>query len=305
MQFDWNKLKVFYYVYQTKSPTKTAKILHLTQSGISQHIKNLEEELDISLFTRHHKTLIPTHVAHELYQSTFHFFQKLENFTKILKDTNAEVEGKIFIGTPSGFSIKILSHLLTSFSKKYPKISFYVDIGEPSQIEPRLIDGSLDFAFTDDYKCDSKIKLTPVFTEEIVAAGNVDLIKKLGKSKDMFNALTEENFVVYRRDAPIVNSWFSYHFGKTPDKINIHTKVLDIPTIIEIIKESETLAILPLYHLHDLVKEKKLNYFKMKRKMTNTIHIAHRKDHHEPKIITLCRKFFIQALKDLDPCSAK
>lgn len=52
---DFNRLRVFYYIYKTGSSTSAGKELHLTQSGVSQHLKKLEQELDYELFTRVNK----------------------------------------------------------------------------------------------------------------------------------------------------------------------------------------------------------------------------------------------------------
>ena len=59
-----NILRVFETVYSTRSMTKAAQVLFLTQSGVSQHIKSLEESLEFALFDRLQKKLVPTEKAH-------------------------------------------------------------------------------------------------------------------------------------------------------------------------------------------------------------------------------------------------
>jgi len=51
-QINLNQLRVFESVYRTKSMTHAARELHLTQSGVSQHIKALEDVLTLKLFDR-------------------------------------------------------------------------------------------------------------------------------------------------------------------------------------------------------------------------------------------------------------
>lgn len=43
------KLKTFYSLVKTKNMTLTAKMLNMTQPGVSKHIKFLEEKLDTKL----------------------------------------------------------------------------------------------------------------------------------------------------------------------------------------------------------------------------------------------------------------
>ena len=54
---DFNRLKVFYHIYRTGSVVAAADELCLTQSGVSQHLQKLENEIGMPLFTRLHKNL--------------------------------------------------------------------------------------------------------------------------------------------------------------------------------------------------------------------------------------------------------
>jgi len=68
-QLNLNHLRVFECVYRTGSMTAAAKELHLTQSGVSQHIKSLEDVLNFKLFDRIQQRLVPT--SGEIQSSTF------------------------------------------------------------------------------------------------------------------------------------------------------------------------------------------------------------------------------------------
>ncbi len=63
-----NYLRVFECVFRTGSMTTAAQELHLTQSGVSQHIRSLEDVLGIRLFDRIKKKLIPTTTADILFK---------------------------------------------------------------------------------------------------------------------------------------------------------------------------------------------------------------------------------------------
>ena len=64
---DLNRLKVFFHIFNEQSSTAAAKKLHITQSGVSQHLKKLEEELQTELFTRVNRKLVPTAAGKKLY----------------------------------------------------------------------------------------------------------------------------------------------------------------------------------------------------------------------------------------------
>ena len=63
------RLRVFHAVAQAESFTKAAESLHLTQSGISKHIKAMEDELGVPLFDRVGKKVSLTQAGEILYEA--------------------------------------------------------------------------------------------------------------------------------------------------------------------------------------------------------------------------------------------
>ena len=90
---DFNRLKVFYYIYLKKSSVAAAKELHITQSAVSQHLHKLESEINAPLFTRLHRRLVPTAAGDRLFRVLKPFVNDLE--VGIGKIKKAQ-------GTPSG-----------------------------------------------------------------------------------------------------------------------------------------------------------------------------------------------------------
>ena len=67
---DIHELKCFQAVYQEHSMNQAAKSLYITSQGLGRIIQNLEQELDVSLFTRSARGVEPTEAADVLYRST-------------------------------------------------------------------------------------------------------------------------------------------------------------------------------------------------------------------------------------------
>ncbi|MBL6989813.1 MAG: LysR family transcriptional regulator [Bacteriovoracaceae bacterium] len=298
MDFDLNKLKVFYYVYQTKSPTKAAKKLYITQSGVSQHIKALEQRIGATLFSRDKKLLRPTSIGHELYKTTQEYFATLENFAQNLRNIDGAVKATIKIGTPSGFSIAMISKLVAEFQKNYPDITFIIEHGNPQELEAMLLEDNLDFAFTDPYVTFSNdIKQVPVFCEHVALIGPPNHFKDYKDQNELFDQLVVEKFIVYKEDAPITKSWFKFHFDKIPKSLVIAARVLQTPTIIQMVKMGVGVAIVPRYLVDNCVAKKELCYLETKAQLANTINLTYREKNHSLRIVEICREFFINYLK--------
>ena len=75
---DFNRLYLFYQVFRHMSVAGAARDLFVTQSAVSQNLQKLEQELNILLFHRLHKKLVPTPAAKQLFQSVMPFFATLD-----------------------------------------------------------------------------------------------------------------------------------------------------------------------------------------------------------------------------------
>jgi len=102
-QLNLNQVRVFECVYRTKSMTAAARELHLTQSGISQHIKSLEEFIGVPLFDRINQRVVPTPSAVVLYETCRKSLASLEEaFSEIQAEKN-QLSGRVHIGMPTEF----------------------------------------------------------------------------------------------------------------------------------------------------------------------------------------------------------
>ena len=201
-QINLNQLRVFESVYRTKSMTLAARELHLTQSGVSQHIRALEDVLELKLFDRIKQKLVATPSARELYKHTAKSFEEIETILNRLKKTDKELTGTISIGTPIEFGNNIMLPMLTEFQKKHPKVHFKIRQGFPFEMNHLLLAGELDFAFVDSFAMDKGIKTEPVYNEvlELCASKKLGLASKTQTDFDFYEKLT---YVDYQEDQSV------------------------------------------------------------------------------------------------------
>lgn len=144
---DYNLYKIFLYLYEEKSISKTASKLYVSQPAISYSLKELESQLGYTLFYRNSKGIEPTTEASELYRYIKVAFQILTDAEEHIKNLNQLNVGCIRLGVLSDLSSFYLSSFISEFCKKYPGIQFQITCDEAEVLMEMLENRQLDFAF--------------------------------------------------------------------------------------------------------------------------------------------------------------
>lgn len=175
------QLRVFESVFRTKSMTKAADELHLTQSGVSQHIKTLEESLDVQLFDRIRQKLVPTTAGRYLYESCTVKLHELEETLQQVSRREDELQGEVVVGLPAEFGINMIVPLLAQFMHAHTAVTARIKIDLADAMNDMILKGEIDFAFVDDFKLDQRIKTSKVYDEhlEFCYSKSIDVVKSL------------------------------------------------------------------------------------------------------------------------------
>lgn len=119
------QLKYFVKITETLNFTEAAKLLFITQSTLSQQIKQLENELQLLLFDRIGKKIFLTEAGAEFLPFAKKTIADSELGIQRLRDLQNIQTGELRIGVIFTLSDLITSTII-SFSKKYPNIKLVV-----------------------------------------------------------------------------------------------------------------------------------------------------------------------------------
>lgn len=224
---DLNRLKVFFYIFNEQSSTAAAKKLHITQSGVSQHLKKLEEELQTELFTRVNRRLVPTAAGNKLYGIVQGFMDELEQGVRHINDGSETPSGPLRVGAPTEFGKIYLPPIFGSFRRKYPSVTMQLELDEPKVLFEKVAAGKLDFAYIDilPFFIDTPggtatYSIKPVVNEEFVLACSKEYYRAHVNGTN-YDQLKELDFIGYKNDIALFRSWFKLHFDREPQKLNL------------------------------------------------------------------------------------
>ena len=253
-QINLNQLRVFESVYRSKSMTHAARELHLTQSGVSQHIKALEDVLSLKLFDRIKQKLVPTPSAKELYKYTAKSFEEIETILNRLKKTDKELAGVVALGVPIEFGNNIIIPLLFEFLKKHPKVKFKIRQGFQFEMNHLLLMGELDFAFVDSFSMDKGIKTEAVYQEEL----DLCVSKKLGvpaKASTDFAFYEKLAYVDYQEEQSLLSLWIKHHTQVKGAELDVRVYVMDAQTVARMIVEGLGAGVIPSHLVAKLLEK--------------------------------------------------
>lgn len=123
--------------------TEAAAACFVTQSTLSQQIKQLEEELGMMLFDRIGKHVHLTEAGGVFLNHARQIVLDVKKSKQAIFELNNLVIGELRIGVTSAFS-SVLLPALAPFSAKYPGIKIVVEYGTAAELEHKLKQAELD-----------------------------------------------------------------------------------------------------------------------------------------------------------------
>ena len=148
MNINFELYKVFYEVANTKSISKGAEKLLVSQPAVTQSIQTLENELGGKLFVRTPKGVVLTNEGQILYdyiKEGMNYFINGTNKFMSLKELD---EGILNIGATATISEHFLMPYLKKFHELYPNVKINITNGLTHDLIKDLRNGNLDIIVT-------------------------------------------------------------------------------------------------------------------------------------------------------------
>jgi len=125
--------------------TEVANALYTSQSGVSKHIKDLEDELGVELFVRKGKRLLGlTDPGKELAIVVDRMLVDANNIRQIADQFSKRDQGALVIATTHTQARYALPPIVGAFKKEFPRVHLALYQGSPQEIVTQLLAGEAD-----------------------------------------------------------------------------------------------------------------------------------------------------------------
>lgn len=139
--------KVFKEVAEAGNITAAAQALFISQSAVSQSVKQLESELHTRLFARNSRGVTLTGEGKMLYEYVRSAMGLLETGEAKLAQTRELQMGQLTIGASDTVTSQYLLPYLKQFHRQYPAIHIQIVSGRSYKVLGMLQSGKVDIAF--------------------------------------------------------------------------------------------------------------------------------------------------------------
>ena len=138
---DIQKVETFIFAAETSNLTEAAKLLHLSQPGVSHQIKLLEQQLGVQLFTRSNSGLKMTEAGQVLLPWARHLLHDMDDLKEMMSSLQETAVGELNIICSTSIGKYVLPQLATRFCQLYPKINIHLLPCKPESMAVNLLAG--------------------------------------------------------------------------------------------------------------------------------------------------------------------
>jgi len=268
---EFRQLKYFVKVAETLNFSDAAKALCITQSTLSQQIKQLEQELNAQLFQRNSHSTCLTEVGEELLPCALKTIHAADLCTDRIHDLQQLLTGTLNIGVTFTFS-PILTETLQVFMKRYPKVRlniYYKPMEElMDMLENRKVDFVLAFRSSSFHE---DIESHVLFDNHLAAivCDNHPLAKR---SKITLSELEDYDIALPSKGLQARNA-LDKALAKYMTKINVRLELNEVNILLKLVKQSMLVTVLAEATIHNEQGVKAIRLDFPENEMAGCVHV--------------------------------
>lgn len=145
MSFTLRQLQYFVAVAERGSVIGAARAVSVSQSAITESLKNLEADLGVTLFDRHARGLDITQSGHQFLRHATRILSEVSGARRAF-ETAQGTTGTLNIGVTSLMAGYVMSDLLARYRRMNPAVTVSAQEDSGEYLEHLLIGGELDVA---------------------------------------------------------------------------------------------------------------------------------------------------------------
>ena len=243
------QLKYFVKVAETLNFSEAAKSLFVTQSTLSQQIKQLEQDLDSQLLTRSSHSVSLTEAGEELLPYARKVLSDAELCGIRLQDLKDLLCGTLNIGVTYSFS-PILTEALVTFMKLYPNVKLNIFYRPMAELMEMLQNGEVDFALAFKPSVEMKDVVSHVLFQNCLAAIVGDMHSLASRDKITLAELAKCELALPSKGLQARNA-LEKILEKYPCELKLRAELNEVNILLKLIRQNHLVTVLAEASIHN------------------------------------------------------
>ena len=253
-----SKLYSLLKVAETGSFTRAAEQLSLTQPAVSQHIRALEESLNVRIFERTSNELHVTHEGEIVIKYAKRMLSLYNNMRRDLETEKHQI-ASLTVGITHTAESNAIAEALAKYVNTHEGVTIKIMTDTMSNLHDMLCNFEIDFAIVEGKMNDPSLRYMMLDTDSLVLA--VSPNHRLAKqSMVTIRDLKKEKLILRLPDSNTRNLFVSTleSHNMSIDEFNVLLQINNIATIKDLIRRDIGVSVLAKSACLDELKKKKI-----------------------------------------------
>jgi DNA-binding transcriptional LysR family regulator len=164
---DLDQLHTFLEIVRLKSFSKAAQTCYRTQPAISAQVRQLEQELNCTLFERLGTRIALTTAGKIFSEYAEQILQLRRRAQEVINELERVPRGELVIAANESTCIYVLPLVFSDYKKQFPNVQLHVDRSYGSRVVGAVLDNLADFGFTQLPVQEKKLQVVKIHSDEI------------------------------------------------------------------------------------------------------------------------------------------
>lgn len=173
MNLSLHQLRIFSKVAEERSYTKAAQKLFMTQPAVSIQLKQLQEQIGITLIEVIGKKVHLTQAGEYLYKATHQIEETLEDVDLFFANLKGSLTGQFSMSVVSTAKY-FMPHMLGAFSRLYDGIEIDLRVSNRFEVLNDLFENRHDLYVMSQVPDDDRLEAIPFLDNPLVLAASID-----------------------------------------------------------------------------------------------------------------------------------
>lgn len=272
-------LNVLQAISKNQSFSKAADDLGITQSAVSQSVKNLENKLGFDLISRQGKTVGLTKAAKKMLTLSEQYYKKFDEVVQSVRSEKEQFIGEFRIGTLMGLGKSWIGPKVLEFAKMHPELKINFKMDFPEKLGKLYSTGELDVLIVPEND-------VPSYTDKHVLGQEYSTLvfpKNMEIPKDFdVKDLANLPLIFFEEHDPLFFNWCRQHFGSIPRSVTPRLVINNFSQILAAISEGLGVAVVPSHVLKRSFYGTQVKAFSTEKESTiSTLYYVTSNDHFE------------------------